>query len=450
MPGIDLNKPVCKLPEPRCPQPVQQNTSLFPCCEGLKAKMQTIWNRFVELIHIRPRSVNQQIPLEPIKPETQAGAVIDPELRKIRQSKTENKEKPVVIQQLREAFSKSMEAIKTAGLDSTALPRNIALQMTEIIGRFGIEIYAQEGEDEEAINSFRRPLAVLQAAIQMQEYALGLNENCPDLSQLESIDSLYQEPVHSQQADQMIANLDAAKWAEKVASLDQKQLLLLPNILRYANGAMRYIAHYEKIAQDLDVSEKLLKTAEACLLKGLGNPALDQVEVKNELAELKYNDVTGLLYGQMEQAEQNGDTTKAEEIKSQLEALWDECVGLSKEPAKMLARCINKRCFTEKLPPEKELELRKMALEKHLALPKEQQDPVLIALAHHNLSHVLYHKFGNIIEAMKHTEEAMKIVVDSRQKGNNNVQFTDVQKHSDFLVEEAKKIEEAVKSANII
>ena len=320
-----------------------------------------------------------------------------------------------------------MAAIKTAHMDPIHLPKQVAFQLTEILNRFGIAIYASKDVQD----PFQSSLDVLKTAFLMQQYALGLSSTCPNLSNLMTLDDLYTNPkvrnANATLADQAIDDLKAPIWAAKTLLLTEKQQLLIPLLLRYINGAMRYLEQ-----STLTRSTLLLETAEACLVSAQKKPSFNQVEVNHQLAEFKYNEMTGFLASKIEDFESKGQTVQAEETKKILSQLWDECIALSKDPEQMRARCENKRPFIEKLSPEQELDLRKSALEKHLSLPRERQNTVLIALAHHNLSHA-YEKMNERVKAVKHANEAVLHVITATAKGENNIQFDSVINHAKAL-----------------
>lgn len=399
----------------------------LPCCQSftttktqapavaqiLKHKIDHTWNQFCVQIkaHIN-KPIEKQIQTEIAKAD------------KIEATES----KPLFISSLRRTFNSAMNAIKAANMDPIHLPKQVALQLAEILGRFGVAIYA----NKDVQDPFQSSLDVLKTALLMQQYALGLSSTCPDLSKLVIIDDLYTDPTvrnaNVALADEAIDNLNANTWASKTLFLTEKQQLLIPNILRYSNGAMRYLEQ-----GTLARSERLLETSEACLLAAQKKPSFNQVEVNHQLAELKYNDVTGFLAAKIEDFEARGETAQAEDTKKILTKLWDECITLSKDPEQMRARCDNKRTFIEDLTLEQEMDLRKSSLNRHLSLPKERQNIVLIALSHHNISHV-YEKMGDLKKAIAHADEAVVAVIAARQKGENNVQFDSVEAHARNLV----------------
>lgn len=411
--------------------------------ELIKIKVSHIWNHFLILLHLRPkRAVTEQIQLQ-IDTINEA-AKLD--------------SKPQLLLALRRAFFHASHAIIAAKMDPTQLPKNVANQLTEIIGRFGIAIYASNDVDD----AFQSPLDVLKAAILMQEYALGLRSHCPDVTKLTVIDDLYRNKTTSAHiaaiATECIDNLDAHAWAEKVESLSQEQQLLIPQILRYANGAIRYIKHYQTEAQkgkmlsDRELAQlkaenvtymlrcgKLLNTAKECLKATMNNSAIDQTEAKNQMAELIYNDLTGYAAAEREEYKTAGQQERADAKSAELDDMWKQCVVLSKFPVKMQARCDNKICFIEKLSVEREYELRMKSLQGHLSLPDEQQDPVLIAISFNNISYLL-DKLERPIEALYASIGAVNLVKKCKEKGENNVQFNDILIHADELLKKYEGI----------
>ena len=75
------------------------------------------------------------------------------------------------------------------------------------------------------------------------------------------------------------------------------------------------------------------------------------------------------------------------------------------------------------------MELSQSSLERHLALPRDQQDVVLIALSHYNLSY-LYKEMNDIPNAAKQCKLAMESMVAAKNKGEYNVQFDLIMEHA--------------------
>jgi hypothetical protein len=334
--------------------------------------------------------------------------------------------KPVYCSALRRAFASSMNLIKSAEMDPSQLPKQIAWQLTEILFRFGVAIYA----NKDVTHPFQSSFDVLKAALLMQQYALGITKTSPDFSQLMILDDIYTNPdalAITPLADYAIDYMEPSEWATRTFMLTQNQQLMIPQLLRYLNGAMNYLK-----LSTLPSSEKLLKTAEACLLSAQKKPVFNQTEVNNQLAELKYNEMTGFLARQLQDYEEREMVFEAIETKQTLRNIWDECVALSKDPEQMQARCDNKRIFVEKLNAKEQLELSLSALNRHLALPKERQNPTLVTIAHHNLSHS-YKGMNDLENAIKHADIALKRVIEAQSKGENNAQFDSISTHAQAL-----------------
>jgi len=327
------------------------------------------------------------------------------------------------------AYAIAIKNITAAKVDPTHLPREVALQLVEILWLNGLLLYA----NKEAPHPFQSAMDVFKTAIPMLEYALGLYETCPDLSDAKNIEDLYSlehlRRNHSDLANDTIQRMNANQWAEKAVNLKEEELLYIPQLLRYTKGAMDYLEQ-----NDLVQSQHLLSTAEACLHKAQENPTFDQREVSNQLAELIYNNLTGFAAEQAKYYEKEGQHEKAQEFWAKIENYWSECVKLSSEPAKMLARCYNKRTFIKELTPQENLALRKLAVEAHLALPKEQQNSVLIALAWNNLSHA-QEEVGDFYSAVEAVMQANAKAKECQARGESDVQLT-------YVFDNVKRIEE--------
>ncbi|HEV8052106.1 MAG TPA: hypothetical protein VGP47_06410 [Parachlamydiaceae bacterium] len=400
---------------------------ILPCCthrnftahsatkaDILKHKIEHTWNKLCIVIKNQINS--------PVK------TLIQQQLDKVDQIEA-TADKPIFISSLRRAFASSMSAIKEANLNPEKLPKQVALQLTAILARFGMAIYA----NKDVQHPFQSSLDVMKAAILMQKYAFGLSMSCPDLSQLLILDDLYSNTKicqkNSDLADKAIDSLNPYKWAAKTLMMTEKQQLLIPELLRYTQGAMGYLDQ-----SNLHTSSRLLETAEAVLVSAQKKGFFNQMEVNNFLAELKYNNITSYLADKIKDAESQGKTAEAEETKQVLSKTWEECVTLSKDPEKMRARCNNKRIFIENMSLENQLASCKNALNGHLSLPRERQDVVLIALANHNVSH-LYHELKDDDKALHFANAALVAVIEAKEKGENNVQFDSVIKHAQSLAE---------------
>lgn len=418
-----------------------------PITEDLTTQVQNVWDQFLVLLQLRP--------------QVAATEKIKIQIDNIDQAAAQN-HKPTLILALRKAFFYSMQAIQSSELDPTQLPKNVALQLTEILGRYGIAIYASK----DVKDPFQSSLDVLKTAILMQEYALGLRDTCPNLTLLQGIEELFNNEgisaLHAKHANQTIENMDSDAWADKVKTLNQNQQLLVPQILRYTNGAMRYLNLFktednndeqkteEQTAQIqaenvifMKQCGKLLNTAKTCLKATVEVEGIDQAEVKNQLAELIYNDLTGYASAQREEYEAAGKPELAAETKAEIDEMWKQCVALSKRPLLMQARVDNKRTFIEKLSLDDELTLRTSSLEGHLSLPEEQQDPVLIAISFHNIAN-LFARLDRPIEALYASIAAVQLVGKCRQNGENNVQFDDIIAQAQRIIDEYKWVYEAI------
>lgn len=335
------------------------------------------------------------------------------------------------------AFTESIKSMKAAKMDPTHPSKEVALQLTEILNRFAITLYA----NNDAPHPFQCSSDVLKATLLMQQYALGLNESPADYASLSTIHELYTNKeviqLNTTRADASIDSLQPDAWAAKAKSLNQKQLFTIVQILRFTTGAMRYLKQ-----TNLSKVEKMLSTAEACLLTGKNNTQCNLADVNNELAELKYNEMTGFFAAKIAALRESGETQLAQQLDEKLKALWEECVQLSNNPEKMQARCDNKRTFIEKMTPQQEAEFRKKALQRHLALPKEKQDPMLIAFAWHNLSHA-QDAMGNLREAFESARQSQILATACQATGNSDVQLKSVFENSKRL---SAKMLEALKA----
>ena len=405
-------------------------------CQVLNQKMQSIWDQFLCALHIRSKIIIA----DPAQRKLAAITKIQTELNRV-DVQSQNQPKSALCDALRQAFQTSIQVIKAEGLDPVKLPKEVAQKLAEIIGRFGIAIYANKDvctqfthQDEVFKHSFLYSLNTLKAAIAMENYALGMSETCPDLSSLTTIDELYNReeivtPI-TQHANEIIESMSSSTWAAKAAALNQKQQIALAVLLRYTNGAMRYLKIH-----DLKHKGNLILTAEAILMKCQQNQNFDQVEVNNEMAELIYNDMTGFFKEIADDCEAKGEKEFAMGARAALSEMWDACVKLSKFPEKMRARCDNKRTFIEQLTPEQEAELRQRSLKAHLSLPQEQQDKVLIALSNHNLANLYYQLEKTVEKSQKaemkkfmtaHSAAAIKLAIECMQNGINDVQFDSI------------------------
>lgn len=325
-------------------------------------------------------------------------------------------------------FTAAMNEIAKAKLDPSYLPRDIALQLSEVICRYGIKCYA----DNDLSHPFQCSLNILQAALLMQQYGLGLSDRSPDLSALHGLDDLYNldhlKVGNTAHVEFVMDKMEPAVWAEKAAQLPASQLVILSKTLRYINGCMRNIEPH------LARQEALIQTAVACLQEGASKHVKNAAQINNELAEVRYNDLTGILKAKAEKFQQQGEYALAEHALEKLRQQWDECIKLSDDPDLMLSRCTNKRFFFEKVSPEEELIQRKRALEIHLSRPKECQRPILIALAWHNLS--MFHQTqGNILEAVTCVNEALKVTSQCLARGENNVDLVRIRENAERLAE---------------
>lgn len=277
--------------------------------------------------------------------------IIQVEIDKLDKIEAAATTKPVFLAELRRSLMSVMKSILEANVDPIHPPRQVAFQLTNILVRFGLACY----ENRDMPHPFQSSLDVLKAALLMQHYALGLSNCCPDLSSLRLIDKLYSEKEAYEAirplADYAINQLNPALWSAKTFLLTEKQQLLIPDLLRYINGALRGLDQLT-----LRQSELLLQTAEECLKSAKTKHHYNQIEVNNHLAELKYNDFSGLLARQIKDLQVKGETEKVAEKQVELEILWIECAELSKEPEKMRARCENKRIFINEMALKDQLE----------------------------------------------------------------------------------------------
>ena len=285
-------------------------------CDLLKQKIDEVWKELNVIIY---NNFND--------PLTEIVQNIIEKLDKIEATE----QKHIYCSALRKAWVDSMIALKKAQINPKNPPKQIAFQLTAILTRFGIAIYA----DKSVSDPFQSSLDVLKTALLMQYYALGLIHRCPDLSNLRIIDDLYNLPevyeVIRPLADYGIDNLKPVTWSAKTFLLTEKQQINISELLRYINGSMR---HLEQLT--LPKSELLLQTAVACLKAAQTKKHYNQIEVNNCLAELKYNDISCLIAHQIIEFQTRGETQKAEEKKEDLKRLWEDCVLLSKNLIKCM------------------------------------------------------------------------------------------------------------------
>lgn len=363
----------------------------------------------------------------------------------------------------REEFTRTVSAIKSVQPNPSMLSRENALKLAQLTSRFGVAIYANKEVCSGITNkssafkaSFQYSLTVLKTSIALHQYAFGLSDRCPVVVSAESIDDLYTHKkivkINSAMGNAAIQNMSPSEWAEKANSLDQKQHFDLVNSLRYTSGAEGYLASEKpSLSERIEHvfvrmyhawkgikkhSPILLATAEAILKQAQNNKDFNQKEVNHELAELYYNDMTGLYALQAEELEAKGKPELAAAKREALSQLWETCVSLSKEPDKMRFRCDNKRTFIEKLTLEQEEALRVRSLKGHLELPEERQNKLLIALSFHNLSHLFARKAqleqdpdkkaAFTSHARIAASTAARIAVECQQAGINNIQFDSI------------------------
>lgn len=415
----------------------QSNTQKsHPICQIIKAKIQRIWQLFVaawqkvmQALGCLPCPCANRILSNKIQKQIQniqiAKAAFDTiEITKLSPENADDQKaislakKKLWMDSFETAISETTQGILSAKINPTKLPRKVALQITEILTSYGIALY----NNNEAAHPFKNAQHIIKLALLMQQYALGLSETCPDLTS-PSIKSLCNEAGRfSMQADEAIAKIDPTIWAKKTSSLDFNQLKQLVLMMRYLNGCMRYLNE-----ENLVISGRLLGAAEACLLAAISNPKFYLVDITDMLAELKYNEITGFLAEQARALEARGEKEQAQEYWQKLNALWDEVVKLSKEPAKMQARCDNKRTFVGNLTPQDILAFRIKSVEAHKALPPEKQDKGLLALALNNLSCAYQNVDGNKDELEKHAfnyaQEAWSLVIKMMENGIMDPQF---------------------------
>lgn len=409
---------------------------------GLKVKMQQIWEAFLSLT--RSAFEKMESYLTAIKDRICPFSLpqrIDLLLKKIDHAEADfksffasNTTKDICVtatsigvqkrqvweEAMDQAFVNTMRAIVAKRFDPTHMPKEIALKLAEILSRYGIFLYSNSAMS----NPFQTSLDVLKAAFVMQQYALGLRDSCPDFSKLSNLKVLYQKDairMHNVAlADAAIDVMNQEDWVEKVITLDQRQIFGIVKLLRYINGAIRYLNQ-----TDVNRCGRLLDTAQACLQS-------IRHSIDNEMAELIYNDLTSFTASKAELYEKQGSMDQAQKMHSKLADLWEECVKLSKDPEKMQARCDNKRTFIEKLTPIQIVEMRQKAIERHLKLPIGRQDLHLLALAWNNCSHA-QQNVGNADEAWRCSQEAVKLYHQCKAMGSQDVQLESIITQSERL-----------------
>lgn len=413
-------------------------------CQVIKAKMEQIWQAFVAiwikvmqtfgcLPRLSAKAVLSQkirVHLENINTAKAAfetfsqQKITSPDQAKKLQE-TSLAKKNAWIQSYETALYSIWGDILTAKLDPVRVPKRIAFQLTEILTAYGIALY----NNKEVGDPYENSQNVLKNALLMQKYALGLSDTNPDLY-FAFPNYTFRDPTNPRQflgikaADEAIATLDAGEWSKKSANLNLDQLKQLVLILRYLNGCMRYLRQ-----ENLTTSGLLLGTAEACLKAARSNPNISLIDLNDILAELKYNEISGFIATQAKALDEKGEKelAKAEWVK--LNDLWDEVVLLSKEPAKMQARCDNKRTFCKKLPPQEIVDFRLKSVAAHRNLPAEKQDRALLALALNNLSKA----YQDLDPSDKNQElqdlafdcvqEAWAIIIELMAQGKTDSQF---------------------------
>lgn len=419
------NAPVQPAPAPRLFSP-------------LEAKVQQFWQGLVDLLSC---SFCQSIPVPPahqIQKKIDAIAAKEAEFKAAKPSIRVPK-RPEELQKAKQEAQKQQDAnlqkhhawldshqeafvgfkkvIAKNKIDPTHLPREIAAQLGEIFTRYGLAMYS----NNVIVKPFESALDMLKLGILMQQYALGLSEACPDFSQVRHLDDLCKnEEVRAAfipQANTCIDNLDPKVWAEKVRQMTQNQVIHISKAMRFANGAILFLKMNENAR-----NEKMLATAEACIKAAQQNPKFNKADINDEMAELIYNDFTGVTSMKIEKAEKEGQSDEVKALKETLAKLWQDCVLFSKEPEKMRARCCNKRTFMEKLSLQEIADLRIQAIQAHLSLPKEKQDKVLIAFAWNNLSHA-QENLGQPANAFKSVTVARAWVMECMAAGIDNIHF---------------------------
>lgn len=367
------------------------------------------------------------------------------ENNKVIEELIQNLEKGIADNQINESVTDAIKQLEPAGIDAVRLPPQIAFKFASALTQFGVQNYgklnllnSEERTAPKEMNqikkydvAFSRPLAILQIALSMYRRGLELQDTNFDLSQIHDLpqlaSDLEQRIKLMAENSEVLNELDTTIWSSRVASLSLNQLIELSKCLRYMNGAMRYLD-----LGTIQQTKNLLDTAQAVLNRGRHNPDFDLKTIHNEIAELLYNDKTGLLKRCADEAESEGNNSLKNEYLQQLNQMWDDCIFLSANPEGMKARVLNKRTFTEPLSEDQELEVRKKALEMHLKLPTELQSPGLIILAQHNLADV-HRRMNQLTEAWSLLTVAMKSIQEERSRGDDNIQYSSVERNYEMV-----------------
>lgn len=433
--------------------------SLKKVSEVLKAKIERIWQAFVasiyailETLHILPTqsTINAiakkaDIAIEEINtkekefnsitiPQDASPEVLEAQL------KVSLEKKQHWINSFEQGLITTLADLKAAHITPTRMPKKIAHQLGEMLTRYAITLYS----NPEAPNGkFQTSLDVLKLGILVHQYALGLRSACPDLSKMKSLKEIIANaPSFAAEADQVIFNMDPKLWSQKAGNLSQTQLLNLVTHLRYCAGAIRYLDNGKRTPASLQFRDALLRTAEKCLQSGLTNPSYVFDDIKDHLAELKYNEMTGLLAVQAEQATKAGQSDKAEALTQELHTVCEEMIMLSKKPTLMKARITNKSAAALLTPhtTEEKIAKFKQAIAIYQTLDKTEQDPLLLALWHNNLSLTIQElEDDHLKEAFESANEAWAICIELKAKGINDSQMKSVEDNYLNLIEKMKE-----------
>lgn len=353
------------------------------------------------------------------------------EVSKPRQMKLEKEYKK---QQLEKAYQLALDSISVCS--KTTPDRMLALQLGDIIRQYGRMCYEE---------NFSMCLVVLQAAVNLQLYAIGVLKNCIDLKKFETLEEMKMQAAVNPELfsfmDSAIINLDKVDCLSHFqknnfsSQFKLEKMHVLASTLRWLGHCYQNIDSYKEATPGNTHRFEQIYYLSEFLLKECSETS---EESKNELAELYYNSWPFLHLlnhpGDFEGASQQ----------------YEKVLDLNREP-EMRARIANMRYILLKNAGNEDLAVENLkdAMVIRSSLPESQQNGFLLANLRNNYAaHLLSKSNPDYDEAEKYVNMAIKYSTESRKNGEDHVCFAIYDIKLGRIYFAKGKIDEAKEMAN--
>jgi hypothetical protein len=310
-------------------------------------------------------------------------------------------------QQLEKAYEQALQALSRCCKRTP--DKRLALRMGDILAQFGRLCYEE---------NYATCKQILLASLNTQFYAIGLIDDCLDISAFHTLQDLKKQgatkPNLFKFMDDLILSSHQDRclsliWTSKESNLlPEERMFVLAYTLRWLGHCFQNLDTYKEPHPTNDRRfEQIYHLCEAILLLA------DNNQCREELAELYYN-AWPFMHGRKYPNDAEGKC-----------AIYDKCLAYNSEP-EMRARVANMRFIILSGAGEKEKAAKylKEAMAIREEMPESQQNGFLLANLRNNYAaHLMELNPPDLEEAEKYTRMAINYSAACRAHDEDNIYF---------------------------